>query len=466
MNALSQEGLHHPLRPSAEALAKVPASQAKRHRILPLRIIQDSLLVATLQEGPNEYLSFLAQNLGLKVIPLPTPLPFLEAAIKHYYGPTASETEPHSSLNSNTPTALLVEGFLREAIEKQCSDIHLEPFRDILTVRYRKDGFLKTVHRIDRDWYLSLITYLKLKAQLNIAEKYRPQDGSFEHPPFNVRISCLPSLHGETIVLRLLPPVSDIPSLTQLDLHRQTGILENLQRVNGCVCLSGPIGSGKTTTLYALLLHLATLNKRILTIEDPVEYRLPNVGQIHWPSSEPVENILRFLLRQNVDVLVVGEIRHRDRLNLALNAALTGHLVLTTLHATHAHQAVDRLIYMGASTHLLESTLRYVVGQRLVRRLCPNCAQEDPEPYLYNGYRFPIKREKGCESCLFTGFSGRIGVYECFELPSSSWNVGQKALKERLRPTGPFFSQNLTCLLREGIVSLSEAKRFTLWPTK
>ncbi len=452
------------LHPSPEALKLIPFAQAKKHRILTIKFAQNTLSVAVSGSTTEEYLNFLKQRFNCEISQILTPSTFLETAIQHYYRKIKPEAKPINLLSDNTPTALLAEKILSDAIEKKCSDIHIEPFREHLAIRYRKDGFLKLEQTLEKYWQQPLIAYLKLKAQLNIAEKRSPQEGNFEYDDFNARLSCVPSLYGETAVVRLLSPASSIPDYAKLGLHYQNEFLENFHRRNGLIVIAGPTGSGKTTTLYSLILHLVTLNKRILTIEDPVEYRLPHVGQINLPTSASIEDTLRAIVRQNIDVLIIGELRSYDRLQVALNAALTGHLVLSTVHAKDAMQAVDRLRNMEASENLLESTLRYVVNQRLIRRLCQRCAEYYQPPYhksanVFANKNMPsqLKREKGCKECMFTGFDGRTGIFEVFENSPTNY---LKGLKNKLRLTGINLSQNVTCLLRDFSTSISEAARF------
>jgi type IV pilus assembly protein PilB len=450
------------LRPSKEALDIVPPHLSKKHRVLPLSVLNDCLYVAVAEDSSAEYLRFLEQVWRGHLSQTVVSSHFLTTAIEHYYAhrrpsPTANDFHPPHS-----PVAVFAENVLSEAISKGCSDVHIEPSPIGPTIRFRKDGFLRVMYRLDTYWQLPLTAYLKLKAQLNIADKYRPQEGHFVSGESNVRLSCIPSAHGETIVMRLLSPATRIPDLRSLGWEHSENFLRRVGRLKGCVVLSGLIGSGKTTTLYSLILYLSRLNKRILTVEDPVEHQLPNVNQIQVASSASGESLLRSILRQNVDVLVIGELRSYDRLIIALHAALAGHLVLTTVHARNAHQVVDRLLDMGASPQLLGATLRYVVHQSLVRKVCPACA-EDVVPAPEERAFFPAmdgvntwKRARGCPQCLFTGYDGRVGVFEAFVYDDLS---KMKDLKTRLHRDGPRWDSLLSGLLQNSVVDWKEARR-------
>ncbi len=320
-----------------------------------------------------------------------------------------------------------LEKILLDAKETGSSDIHFEPYENKARVRYRLDGKLKEQFHISTEEYPVIVNKIKIRAQLDISEKRLPQDGritlSTEYEDFDIRVSVLPIMHGEKVVLRILSKDTghiNLESVGFTDKELKT-YLEGIKKPNGIVLISGPTGSGKTTTLYATLKKLNQVNTNILTVEDPIEYTLEGIHQVQLKENIGLDfaATLRTFLRQDPDIIMVGEIRDVSTANMAIRAALTGHLVLSTIHTNSAWATISRLIDMGVPSFLIASTLNISIAQRLVRRLCKSCKTEhEIDPGLFpSGFQIPATLEKhylpiGCEVCYHTGYSGRKAIYE------------------------------------------------------
>jgi general secretion pathway protein E len=310
----------------------------------------------------------------------------------------------------DAPVIRMINALLTQALREGASDIHIEPFEQISVVRFRIDGNLRDVVKPKKAIHASLISRIKIMAQLDIAEKRLPQDGRITlrvgGKAVDVRVSTLPTGHGERAVLRLLDKESGKLDLQHLGMS--TEVLAQFDKLiaqpHGIILVTGPTGSGKTTTLYASLSRLNDTSNNILTVEDPIEYELEGVGQtqINPRIDMTFAKALRAILRQDPDIIMIGEIRDLETAQIAVQASLTGHLVLATLHTNDAAAAVTRLLDMGIEPFLLSSSLLGVVAQRLVRKLCPHCKRQDGN----------IWHEVGCEKCAQTGYQGRVGIYE------------------------------------------------------
>ncbi len=342
-----------------------------------------------------------------------------------------TENDDLLDTSDDAPIIRLINGLIAEAVRTKASDIHIEPFEDKLSVRLRIDGVMREVLTPSRRVTPLLVSRIKVMARLDIAEKRVPQDGrvslSLGGRPIDVRISTLPSRYGERVVLRLLDKESAKLDLDELGMP--SGVLDGLKRVlsqpNGIILVTGPTGSGKTTTLYAALTLLNDQSRNILTVEDPIEYGLNGVGQTQVNSKVGMTFAagLRAILRQDPDIVMVGEIRDSETAQIAVQASLTGHLVLSTVHTNSAAAAVTRLRDMGIEPFLLSSTLAAVIAQRLVRRLCGHCKKpHDPTPAeltalgLSAGDVSTIYGPVGCEKCNHQGYEGRLGIYELIEV--------------------------------------------------
>lgn len=328
--------------------------------------------------------------------------------------------------DDDAPVIKLINGILQEAIKTRASDIHIEPYEKRLAIRFRIDGALRDTLMLSARLSPVLVSRVKVMAQLDIAKKRVPQDGRFSlnlgERAVDVRVSTLPSQHGERVVMRILEKSSSLLSLTDLGMARSelTAFEGALKRPNGIILVTGPTGSGKTTTLYASLTKLNDGTRNILTVEDPVEYALDGIGQTQVNNRVGMSFAagLRAILRQDPDVVMVGEIRDPETAEIAVQASLTGHLVLSTVHTNSAVAAITRLRDMGVEPFLLASTVTSIVAQRLVRRLCMNCREphtmtvtEHSELGLPKSHT-TIYKPRGCEACHHIGYVGRLGLYE------------------------------------------------------
>ncbi|KWT85009.1 type II secretion system ATPase GspE [Candidatus Magnetominusculus xianensis] len=330
-------------------------------------------------------------------------------------------------LASEAPIIKLVNLLISRAVQARASDIHIEPFENELKVRYRIDGVLKEVESTPKKLQPAIISRIKIMAKLNIAERRLPQDGRIKLKialkEIDMRVSTVPTLYGESIVMRILDKESIVIDLTQLGFPDDilSGFNNLITKPHGIVLVTGPTGSGKTTTLYGALDKINTPEKKIITVEDPIEYHLNGINQIQVKQQIGLNfaNTLRHIVRQDPDIIMIGEIRDVETAEIAIQSALTGHLVFSTLHTNDAPSAVTRLIDMGVEAFLLTSTLRGVLAQRLVRIVCNNCKAIDdeaaspdelaliglsPDVVLYKG--------TGCEQCAGTGFYSRKGIFE------------------------------------------------------
>jgi type II secretion system protein E len=321
----------------------------------------------------------------------------------------------------------LVNLIIMKAVREGASDIHIEPEEESLKTRFRVDGMLHEVSSPPKYLQSAIISRIKIMANLDIAERRIPQDGRFaikmEGKEVDVRVSCVPTIYGENLVMRLLDISSALLTLNQLGFSK--GILEKFQKLisrpHGIILVTGPTGSGKTTTLYASLDKINTIEKNIITIEDPVEYKLEGVRQIQVNPKVDLTfaNGLRSILRQDPDVIMVGEIRDYEAAEIAIHAALTGHLVFSTLHTNDAPGAITRMIDMGVEPFLVSSSVIGILAQRLVRTVCPECKEkytptkeELKDIGLSDKEKIVFYRGKGCDRCMNTGYKGRIGIYE------------------------------------------------------
>lgn len=363
--------------------------------------------------------------------------------------------------NDEAPVIRLINGLIAEAMKIQASDIHIEPFENRLSVRLRIDGVLQEVLNLTGRVAPLLVSRIKVMARLDIAEKRLPQDGRLSltigGKALDVRVSTLPAQHGERVVLRLLDKTQGHLRLEQLGMAPRT--LEALRAAtaepNGIVLVTGPTGSGKTTTLYAALSELNDKTRNILTVEDPVEYALEGVGQTQVNARVGMTFAagLRAILRQDPDIVMVGEIRDPETAQIAVQASLTGHLVLSTVHTNSAVGAITRLRDMGVESFLLAPTLKAVVAQRLVRRLCPECKTPftaGPAERKLLGLKddapLTLWRPIGCPACKNTGYRGRLGIYEVV--------VVHEALRQRIHDDAP--EQELTAVAFQNTETLMQ----------
>ncbi|WP_456442528.1 GspE/PulE family protein [Psychroserpens sp.] len=368
-----------------------------------------------------------------------------------------------------------LEKLLFAAKDIGSSDIHFEPYEHKCRVRFRLDGKLKEHFVIALSNYPTIINKLKIRAGLDISEKRLPQDGRISiktvSDEFDIRVSSLPTLHGEKMVLRILSKDANHIQLESLGFTKQEFITytETIKKPNGIILISGPTGSGKTTTLYATLKILNTDQTNILTIEDPIEYTLEGINQVQLKENIGLDfsSTLRTFLRQDPDIIMVGEIRDAETANMAIRAAMTGHLVLSTIHTNSAWATISRLIDMGIPSFLIASTLNVSVAQRLVRKLCDNCKKETPvsKELLPSSFEIPKYLKKhykavGCNNCHHTGYYGRKAIYEIIPITKTLINSirnNELQVDDYLQENGiETLKSNSVRLINEGITSIEE----------
>lgn len=391
--------------------------------------------------------------------------------------------EPEDLLESedDAPIIRLINGMLTEAVKENASDIHIEPFESRLRVRFRVDGVLREVLQPARSLTPLIVSRIKVMAKLDIAEKRLPQDGRISlriaGRPVDVRVSTIPSGFGERVVLRLLDKQAGRLDLEHLGMAPKSQVLMDrmIHRPNGIILVTGPTGSGKTTTLYAALTRLNESSRNIMTVEDPVEYHLDGIGQtqVSQKVGMTFAKGLRAILRQDPDVVMIGEIRDLETAEIAVQASLTGHLVLSTLHTNTAIGAITRLRDMGVEPFLLASTLTGVLAQRLVRKLCPHCKKpyqatptechalsldESNPPTFYEAV--------GCERCNHQGYEGRTGIYELIEVDNDMRTMihdgaGEHSLDAHARTRAAGIRQDGLRRLLAGDTTVEEVVRVT-----
>lgn len=401
----------------------VTAKFAHHYRIVPKEVKGDSLVFyidsKVFSTGVVDELSlYLGKDIELE----PTDGDIVNNALYRYYR-IVSKAKSSDKSQSIRYEKDLLENIIAEAQQLGSSDIHLESFENKSRVRYRIDGALIEKYAIDNQDYLELVNRTKIKANLDITEKRLPQDGRINYQDFDLRVSVLPTLHGEKIVMRILGKDAEAIALEDLGLEdNQLKIyLDAVRKSNGIVLISGPTGSGKTTTLYATLKLLNTVEKNIVTVEDPIEYTLEGINQVQLKESIGLtfSSTLKSFLRQDPDIIMLGEIRDGETAQMAIRASLTGHLVLSTIHTNSALGTISRLIDMGVPPFYISDTLNVSVAQRLVRVLCDKCKLEstlnsDSLPPTFKSKDLPSKEyvPNGCDACHYTGFKGRRAVYE------------------------------------------------------
>ncbi|HTZ18074.1 MAG TPA: type II secretion system ATPase GspE [Dissulfurispiraceae bacterium] len=385
-------------------------------------------------------------------------------------------------LASEAPIIKLVNMLITRAIEGRASDIHIEPFEDEMKVRYRIDGVLNDVESIPKKLQAAIISRIKIMAKLNIAEKRLPQDGRIKLKvgthEIDLRVSTIPILYGESIVMRILRKEGIVIDLEQLGFDEATlsTFNELIKKPNGILLVTGPTGSGKTTTLYGALDKINLPGSKIITVEDPIEYHLKGVNQIQVKPQIGLNfaNTLRHIVRQDPDIIMIGEIRDLETAEIAIQSALTGHLVFSTLHTNDAPSAITRLLDMGVEHFLLSSTVRGILAQRLVRMICPSCKTIDDSPAAREELKMfgfpddaPLHIGKGCEVCSHTGFFGRTGLYELLVVDEDIRrmvlrDVDALQIREVAKKKGMMTLLDYGIKrIREGMTTLSEVLRVT-----
>ena len=487
-----------------ELVARLPETQARRHRALVLKATPTGLLVG--MGDPTDIFAFdeLVRILKTSIQIACVKESDLLRNIDRLYHNTdhlrnlATEvgqdmaenafdlrTLTASSSQSDAPVVRLIQTVFEDAVRADASDIHIEPDEDVLRIRRRIDGILHETTMDDTRIASAVVSRLKLMAEADISEKRLPQDGRFSlrvlDKNIDVRLATIPTHTGEAVVMRLLDHGSAVRNLDQLGMP--SDLLQRMRNIvhrpHGLVLVTGPTGSGKTTTLYAALTELNRPQKKIITVEDPVEYQLPRINQVQVNHRINLDfaRVLRTALRLDPDIILVGEMRDKETGEIALRAALTGHLVLSTLHTNDAVSTAMRLVDMGLESYLVAASTQAILAQRLIRKLCTSCRtarQLDPSEQSWvrsvMGDSAPLdgfQEGAGCNQCNHTGYHGRIGVYELLEIdytladalrrndPAGFENAAR--VQEGYRP----LVENALDYARQGITSLSEAMRLS-----
>jgi len=420
-----------------EVIQLVPEAMARKHTLIPVFKIGECLTIAI--EDPLNMFAIDEVRLKAKgeVKTMVASEQGIRKAIDQYYGAAGTIAEVAQAIKdvalppreedtaAEAPVIRLLNLLILQAVKERASDIHIEPGDATLRTRFRIDGVLREVQGPPAHLHAAVTSRIKVLAKLDIAEKRKPQDGRFqlkmEGREIDLRVSAIPTQFGEKVVMRLLDGSNALLSLEQLGLDASSRAqMERLIRLShGIVLVTGPTGSGKTTTLYGALNVINSVERNILTIEDPIEYQLPGVNQVQVNPKADVTfaSALRSFLRQDPNIIMVGEIRDRETAEIAIQAALTGHLVLSTLHTNDAPASLTRLIDMGIEPFLIASSVMGVLAQRLVRVVCPKCkAPFRPEANLAQEFQLPagasLWKGKGCAACGQSGYKGRVGIFE------------------------------------------------------
>ena len=438
-----------------DVVSAVPRNVAHQYKVVPLYMDELSVTVAMADPSDLDAIDGLGQALGMEVNVTVADEEEIEAALKQYYGVAKDDSvskllqditegevqistigevdmaDDDDAVDADTPIIKLVNTLIVEAFRMEASDIHLEPMADRFRVRYRIDGVCHDQPAPPRKLQAAVISRLKIMSEMDIAEKRIPQDGRIQAnvggKTIDLRVNCLPTTHGESIVMRLLDKEGLKLGLGQLGfLADDQQTFENLiQLPDGILLVTGPTGSGKTTTLYSCLNYINKPDRKIITVEDPVEYQLEGINQVQVNTAVDLTfaNALRAMLRQAPNVVMLGEIRDLETASIAINASLTGHLVFSTLHTNSATAAVARLIDIGVKPFLIASATRCLMAQRLVRKICPKCeGPTDPDTSELGALGLDInnikdpnfKVGKGCAKCNNTGYKGRFGLFEVY----------------------------------------------------
>ncbi|MEE9144360.1 MAG: ATPase, T2SS/T4P/T4SS family [Candidatus Binatia bacterium] len=468
------------VRVDQDALKKVPSQFALEHKLLPISLTQNRLMVAMANPFELATLDELQFMTRLYIDARYAPESKVVEAIGRYYGAGAitsiqleekEEKESYTGAQAGEETVgpqviRLVDALISRAIREEATDIHIEPGEKDVRTRFRIDGILYSRPTINKVLQPAVCTRVKIMANIDISESRLPQDGRIRFPwegkNFDLRVSTFPTVYGEKIVMRILDKARLILGLEQLGFTQSAlaNFKRSVQRPNGIILVTGPTGSGKTTTLYSSLAFVNTIEKNTMTLEDPVEYEIANISQsqINPKAGLTFASGLRAIMRQDPDIILVGEMRDAETVDVAIRAALTGHLVFSTLHTNDAVGAIPRLLDMGVDPSLMASSFLAVVGQRLARKICPNCKEvaipdnsllqlvgldrERKEHTFYHG--------KGCSRCFHTGYRGRIGLFEILEISKAiaemiSQRSSSQAILQKAREEG------MTTMMEDGV---------------
>ena len=486
---------------SPEIINLIPQDLAQQSQAVPISKQEGSLRVAMADPLDVVAIDDIQRETGYEVEPVIATQSEIQQALDQYFGndeevdkmireiDSSDSEEAEMGLDQlkeaveEAPVVRLVNNIINEGVRLRASDIHIDPQDEEIRVRYRVDGILHTEMNIPRNVHSALISRIKIMADLDIAERRLPQDGRIkmivEDREVDLRISTLPTVRGEKLVIRVLDKeglMLDLKKLGFVPEHLKS-FKSMIQQAHGMVLITGPTGSGKTTTLYSALSSLDTETSNVITVEDPVEYRLEGVNQVQISEKKGLtfSRGLRSILRQDPDIVMVGEIRDQETAQIAIHAALTGHLVFSTLHTNEAAGAISRLIDMGVEPFLVASAVKGVVAQRLVRTLCPECKVEeaeefiDPEikDYLTQQEKINLYTSSGCAYCNETGYRGRTAIHEILELTPQIQNLIAKdttsaQLNQAAAEEGMISMEEVGIRkVNQGITTLEEVMRVT-----
>jgi len=452
---------------NGEAALKISQSLALKHMAVPIGVENGKLIVAMVDPTNIIALDDIMLFTNMRIVSVLASEKQIVKVINKYFGKQVvsnaeeefkkenniedipEEEEDRDAEADNSPVAKMLNSLIEQAIRERASDIHIEPYEKTARIRFRIDGSLKEISKLDLRTIPALTTRVKILGSMNIAERRRPQDGranfKLDGTEYDLRISSVPTAYGEKTVMRLTDKSGFVKSIDNLGFFKEdkNSYDEILKNPNGIILVTGPTGSGKSTTLYATLREFNKEDVNILTVEDPVEATILGVNQVQVNHKANVDfaNVLRTFLRQDPDIIMVGEIRDTETAEIAIQAALTGHLVLSTLHTNDSASSIGRLIDMGIEPFLIATTLKGIVAQRLVKRLCPKCKKEyEPTDKEYETLDLFDKSDVhfykavGCNACNNTGYSGRIGVYEVLPIsPTIRQLITQKANAEEIK---------------------------------
>ncbi|HEY3330201.1 MAG TPA: type II secretion system ATPase GspE [Capsulimonadaceae bacterium] len=484
------------IKPSEEAIRLAPGDFALKNQVLPIAVEGNVLVVAIAAPeslAAVDDLGVLLQMQTKAVLAAPATVKerieeiFLERILAGLPGQaedSAAATEFDDTTDladlqkmaGETAVVQMVNLIFAQAVRDAASDIHIEPYERDMKVRYRVDGMLREVMTPPKRMHAAIVSRLKILGEMNIAERRLPQDGRIKiviaGRNIDIRVSIIPTVYGERAVLRILDKGTAMLGLEDLGMRPDTLIRyrKMIRMPHGVILATGPTGSGKSTSLYASLQEIWSPTTNILTIEDPVEYQVAGIGQIQVRPQIDLTFAkgLRSIVRQDPDIIMVGEIRDHETAEIAIQAALTGHLVFSTLHTNDAAGAITRLLDMGVEPYLVASSLIGAVAQRLVRRICPFCTQHDtPDPEMlealgitaadYAGTN-PFRRGRGCDKCLNTGYKGRVGLYELFVVDETMRRMTvERSASSQMRDKA-VETQGMRTLLGDGVLAVLEGK--------
>ena len=446
-----------------EALSMVNGKLARKYNAIPIDIKGNDLEVAISKDNLYALEDFRLAT-GKNIIFKTMKEDEISRSIEKYYS-------KNQSIESDFSKDIL-ENILQKAVLLNASDIHIEPFEKLLKIRMRVDGSLKEINTYNIELHSQLSTLIKLLAGMNIAEKRLPQDGRIDKDIDNnivdLRISTIPTVHGEKIVIRILNRNTFFKSKYEIGFSDEAinKIKSMTSDMSGLIIVTGPTGSGKTTTLYSILNDFKNIDKNIVTIEDPVEYKLEGINQIqvNYKYGLDFATGLKSILRQDPDIIMIGEIRDKETAQIAIRAASTGHLVISTMHTNNSVESINRLVDMGIPRYLISSVLKGIISQKLVRKVCEHCSiEEELDENTYTKLKLKtIKIEQGCSKCNYSGYKGRIAVYEILEINKRiKHSIIDSELSDEIYNLGKLngmisFQDSCSYLLKNGITTLKE----------